>query len=169
MAIHIKLDCSKAIEKLKGKYRIIIDTKVVQVYIPEGDHIDFVGRSMPISKLVSILVNGNPSNGAPPRPFTTDAGLQLKHQLIALLRAHTSIIVKDTRNANSLGTIRVTYDDSTIGMVAETLIKHWITSGVYYRAVAPNAPSTIANKGHDIPLVHTGNLVNSISHKTKTT
>jgi hypothetical protein len=48
-----------------------------------------------------------------------------------------------------------------LGAVAATKVKETITSGA--GVPPPNAPSTIAKKGSDRPLVDTGRLLNSIS------
>ena len=132
MAIEIKLDCRKAYEKLKGSgYRFHVPMRAVKVYIPNGVHIDAYGRSMSLTRLASILINGNAH--IPPRPFGDDAGRVLNAELRQL-------------------------------MIDCSHIKNWLFGG-YYCAVVPNAPKTIQHKGFNLPLVETGQLVNSISAK----
>ena len=161
MAWHIRLNCNNAVKKLQQMGKLVVfDKTKVHVYIPNGSHLDVYGRTMPVSRLVSILVNGTET--IPPRPFTTDAGRDLNSQLLQLF--HQAI---KYRHINSTSVL-ITFDADSLGQSAELMIKRWLFDGSYYKAVCPNAASTIRRKGSDVPLVETGRLVRSITYKVVT-
>lgn len=163
MAIEIKLDCRKAYEKLKGTgYRFHVPMRAVKVYIPKGVHIDAYGRSMSLTRLASILINGNAH--IPPRPFGDDAGRVLNAELRQLMIDCSYIKKQNSRNPNYIADVYITFDTERLCAESTALIKNWLFGG-YYCAVVPNAPKTIQHKGFNLPLVETGQLVNSISAK----
>lgn len=163
MAIKIKLDCRKAYEKLKDTgYRIHVPMRAVKVYIPNGVHIDVYGRSMSLKRLAAILTDGTAD--IPPRPFITDAARVLNSELRQLMIDCSSLKKQNSRNPNYVADIYVSFDTDRLCTEATALIKNWLFGG-YYCAVVPNAPSTIRHKGFNLPLVDTGQLVNSISAK----
>ncbi len=165
MAVTIELNCARAFAKLSDSYKRKLTNKKVVVYIPNGTHIDVYGRSMPISMLVYILVHGTSDGYIPPRPFTTDAGLRLKQELLQLLKQNVKIQLRDASNPNSLGQVFIDFSSEEVAKQAVIMIKQWLFDGSYYQATCPNASKTISNKGSDVPLVHTGQLVNSITAK----
>ena len=163
MAIEIKLDCRKAYEKLKGTgYRFHVPMRAVKVYIPNGAHIDAYGRSMSLTRLASILINGNAY--IPPRPFGDDAGRVLNDELRQLMIDCSHIKKQNSHNPNYIADVYIDFDTERLCTEATALIKNWLFGG-YYCAVVPNAPKTIQHKGFNLPLVETGQLVNSISAK----
>ena len=163
MAINIKLSCTRAWYKLKGGFILRVASKKVVLFFPNTAHIDAYGRSIALSKLVRILVNGN--GHIPPRPFTRDAGIQLRHEILAILKEHTEVKLKNTTDPNSLGQIYADFTDEAVTLKVTALVKRWLFDGSYYQATCPNAPKTIINKGSDVPLVDSGDLVNSITAK----
>lgn len=163
----ITLNCRKVYERLKGKYIVNISTKKVKVYIPNGNHIDVYGRSMSITQLMYILCTGRPN--MKPRNFPVDAPNALKEKIIQLLKEYVKIYLRNTQNPYYLGELVIDYEADKVALKATTLIKQWLFDGSYYQATAPNKPKTIRNKGSDVPLVHTGRLVNSITHKIEDT
>ncbi len=165
MAIHIKLSCARAWHRLKGGFILKVASKKVVLFFPNTAHIDAYGRSMALSQLVHILVNGSNDGHVPPRPFTRDAGIQLHHEVYAILRNYTDIKLKNTTDPNSLGQIYVDFTDDAVTLQVTALVKRWLFDGSYYQATCPNAPKTIINKGSDVPLVDSGDLVNSITAK----
>ena len=103
MAITIKLDCRKAYEKLKGTgYRFHVPMRAVKVYIPNGVHIDAYGRSMSLTRLASILINGNAH--IPPRPFVDDAGRTLNTVLRQLMIECSHIKKQNNLTSNTCRT-----------------------------------------------------------------
>ena len=163
MAIEIKLDCRKAYEKLKGTgYRFHPSKQVIEVYIPSGTHIDAYGRSMSLTRLAAILINGNAH--IPPRPFVADAGRVLNAELRQLMIDCSHIKKQNSRNPNYIADVYIGFDTERLCTESTALIKNWLFGG-YYCAVVPNAPKTIQHKGFNLPLVETGQLVNSISAK----
>lgn len=165
MAIHIKLSCARAWQRLKGGFILKVASKKVVLFFPDTAHIDAYGRSMALSKLVHILVNGSSDGHVPPRPFTRDAGIQLRHEVLAILKEHTEVKLKNATDPNSLGQIYADFTDEAVTLQVTALVKRWLFDGSYYQATCPNAPKTIINKGSDVPLVDSGDLVNSITAK----
>lgn len=162
MATKIWFNCSKAFERLKGGYKIHVATKRVKIYIPNGSHTDIYGRSIPMTTLVNILCTGRPD--MKPRNFLVDGPNRIRKEVYKLLREYTDVKLRNATNPNDLGEIYVDFSDSKLAMEVTRMIKQWILDGSYYRATAPNKPKTIRNKGgDDTPLVHTGQLVNSIT------
>lgn len=168
MAINIRLNCSRAWHKLRGGFILRVASKKVVLFFPDTAHIDVYGRSMALSKLVHILVNGSSDGHVPPRPFTRDAGIQLRHEVYAILRQYTDVKLKNTKDPNSLGQIYADFTDEAITSQVTALVKRWLFDGSYYQATCPNSPRTIQNKGSDVPLVDSGALVNSITAKVIT-
>ena len=165
MAIKIRLDCKKAFEKLKDTgYRFHVPMRAVKIYIANDTHVDVNGRSISMRKLAALLIRGDPGHNMPPRPFVTDAGRELNAQLRALIAECSYVRKRNTKNPNYVADIYIDFDADTLCTKATALIKNWIVGG-YYCAVAPNAEKTIQNKGFNLPLVETGQLVNSISAK----
>lgn len=168
MAINIKLTCGRAWHKLRGGFILRVASKKVVLFFPDTAHIDVYGRSMALSKLVHILVNGSSDGHVPPRPFTRDAGIQLRHEVYAILRQYTDVKLRNTKDPNSLGQIYADFTDEAITSQVTALVKRWLFDGSYYQATCPNSPRTIQNKGSDVPLVDSGALVNSITAKVIT-
>lgn len=165
MAVKIRLDCRKAYEKLKDTgYRFHIPAKSVKIYVPDGPHIDVYGRTIAMRTLVALLIRGNPAHNMPPRPFITDAGRVLSDQLRTVMINCSYIKKQNNKNPNYVADVYIDFDADALCTQATALIKDWISGG-YYCAVAPNAPKTVRNKGFNLPLVDTGQLVNSISAK----
>lgn len=163
MATKIRLDCKKAYEKLKGTgYRFHVPMRAVKVYIPNGTHVDVYGRSMSLKKLATLLIEG--TDNIPPRPFITDAGRVLNEDLRRLMRECSYIKKQNSRNPNYIADVYIGFDTDRLATEATALIKDWLFGG-YYCSVVPNAPKTIQHKGFNLPLVETGQLVNSISAK----
>lgn len=161
----IKFNCAKAFARVKGSFTLRVASKKVVLFIPNGAHIDAYGRSMSLTQLASILVNGTSDGHVPPRPFTEDAPRQLRHEVLALLKQYTSFKLKNATDINSLGQIYADFSDSELTERITVLVKQWLFDGSYYQATCPNAPKTISNKGSDVPLVDSGQLVNSITAK----
>lgn len=165
MAIHVKLNCSKAWHKLKGGFILRVTSKKVVIFFPETSHTNRSGKSIALRELVQILVNGSSDGHIPPRPFTREAGIQLRHEIYRILRDYTNVKLKDAKDVNSLGKIYADFTDEEITTQVTALVKRWLFDGSYYQATVPNAPRTIANKGSDVPLVDSGDMVNSLTAK----
>ena len=158
--MNIKLNTRKVFAKLHGNFSLIWTSKKLSVIVPNSTHIDLRGRSLSMSDLAFWLINGTAT--IPARPFPEDARKQLRKQVYTLLKEHTTVKLKNTKDPNKLSEIYVDFTDSDLREKLEQLVKWWLLDGSYYKSHVPNAPSTIANKGSDVPLVDTGQLVNSI-------
>lgn len=160
--MNIKLSCAKAWERLKGGYKLYSASKRVKIYIPNGTHKNISGKTMSLGELVYILCNG--TDKIPPRNFLVDVPRHLRHEVFKMLKERTNVILRNTTNINDLGEIYTNFNAEDISMEVTSLVKKCITDGFYASSI-PNAPRTVRNKGFNLPLVHTGALVNSISAK----
>ena len=158
----VVLNCRKAWERLKGGYKIRVASKHVKIYIPNGTHTNANGKSMSLGELVYILCNG--TGKIPPRNFLVDVPRHLRHEVFLMLKEHTDIILRNTTNVNDLGEVYANFDSEELSLKVTAMVKQCIVDGFYASSV-PNAPRTVKNKGFNLPLVHTGALVNSITAK----
>lgn len=165
MAFKVKVDVKAAVDKLSGEgYRVRINKNKVRLYITDGSHINVDGSVMPLRDLVHILVHGNESTRMPPRPFTVDFILELRSQFKQILAHNVVFHKRNTKNANYVADVYVTFDEEAVCLQCAALMRYWLASG-YYLSTAPNAPSTVARKGFNLPLVDSGQLVNAINAK----
>lgn len=158
----IKLSCAKAWERLKGGFKLHAASKRVKIYIPNGVHTNVSGKKMSLGTLVYILCNG--TEKIPPRNFLVDVPRYLRHSVFKMLKERTNVILRNTTNINDLGEIYANFNSEDISMEVTGMVRKCITDGFYSSSV-PNAPRTVRNKGFNLPLVHTGELVNSITAK----
>lgn len=162
--MELKLNTGKAFAKLQGKYKFHISKDTALIAIKDGSH-----GTISIRELAHILFGG--TNTIPPRPafadYIDDVLATKQDWLYAQFKAHTSIRKAKSTSPNYLADIYIDLDTDGLGNVVLLDLQRWIASGNYYRSHVPNAPSTIRKKGHDIPLVDKGILLNSLFSQTK--
>lgn len=162
MAIKINLTTLNAFKKAHAGYKITVDKSFADVYLPHGSHIDRYGRTLDLVWLARLLIAGDPSHNMPPRAFDVDVDV-LRPQLEALVRS--GVVIKKIPRQGQLPEIKISLDLQKIADEATRMVRQWLIDGTYYKAHAPNAPTTIRIKGSDVPLVDTGLMVNSITNR----
>lgn len=162
MAIKINLTTLNAFKKAHAGYKITVDKSFADVYLPDGLHVNRQGETHSMAWLARLLIAGNPAHNMPPRAFDVDVDV-LRPQLEALVRS--GLIIKKIPRQGQLPEIKISLDLQRIADEATRMVRQWLIDGTYYRAHAPNAPTTIRIKGSDVPLVDTGLMVNSITNR----
>ena len=162
MAIKINLTSLNAFKKAYAGYKIVVDKSFADVYLPYGTHVNRQGETHDLVWLARLLIVGNPAHNMPPRAFDVDVDV-LRPQLEALVRS--GVRIKKIPRQGYLPEIRISLDLYRIADEATRMVRQWLIDGTYYKAHAPNAPTTIRIKGSDVPLVDTGAMVNAITSK----
>ena len=119
-----------------------------------------VGAEGEHSDLLYLHEKGVPSRNIPPRPVLGPAMEQkdVKKKIRSqMTQAMVDAILKGDFSA-------VQNDFEKAGEIGRDACKKYITDGTH---LAPNAPSTIARKGSDIPLIETGKLLKSITYEVR--
>ena len=106
-----------------------------------------------VVELAAVHEFGSPANGIPERSFIRRTMADKADELGKVCARLAEKVVTD--KAMTVGRAL-----DTLGAYASAQVKKTITVG---RLLEPNAPSTIAAKGSDRPLVDTGRLVQSIT------
>lgn len=107
----------------------------------------------PVALVAAVNEFGRPDQNQPPRPFF--------RQMIA---------EKQGGWAKSLGTVAKATDydiDQALGQMGEG-IKGQLQASIQKMDGPPLAPSTVAAKGFDKPLVDTGHMLNSVDYEVDT-
>ncbi|HXS93031.1 MAG TPA: hypothetical protein VN736_00410 [Candidatus Limnocylindrales bacterium] len=104
------------------------------------------------ASLLFILSKGSPINHIPPRPVL-EPSIEENKKIIAPHLGAAAKAILDKRPDQAQRELELA------GTLASDAAKRYITSG----ELAPNAPSTIARKGSDQPLIDTGALRRSIT------
>lgn len=110
----------------------------------------------PVAYVATIHEFGAPSQGIPARPFMRPAVVQYGPSWMELLAQGAKAIISGNHTPHSvleMVTLRAAAD------VAKTI------QAVH---APPLKPATIARKGSDKPLVHTGQLIQSVTGKVET-
>lgn len=144
----------RAWKKLEDKLSRVKGAHVkVGILASKGGNEDRDGISM--VELAAIHEFGSPAAGVPERSFIRRTVAE-KQDLIAKLTAKLAkrVVEKNFPIAQALG---------VLGTVVAAEIKKTVTVGA---GVPPkNAPSTIARKGSDRPLIDTGRMIDAVSHE----
>lgn len=112
------------------------------------------------AELLYIHTNGSAPNNIPPRPVLEPAIAQpeTQAQIKVLLRdAAVAAMVQGNKE-------KCEQDFAKAGMVGASACKKYITDGTN---LAPNAPSTIRQKGSSKPLIDTASMMNSITYAVR--
>ena len=142
------------VPEIMGKINELAQTAVM-VGIPASS----AGRSgSPINNatLGYIHENGSPARNIPARPWLAPVVNRLKDRAQAALQQAADFTLG---NEPEKGRQQL----EALGLTAVAALKNNITSGGD-PAFAPNAPSTIARKGSDRPLIDTAQFLNSINY-----
>lgn len=99
---------------------------------------------------------GSPAHNIPARPWLGPPVNRMKDEAAAMLRKAAELRF-DSKAAEADQVLHA------LGLTAQNKVKTNITSGGDPK-FAPNAPSTIARKGSDRPLVDTAQLLNAITY-----
>ena len=146
----IKIRLSKGRDVTKG---IQVSSKgYVRVFVEDGVHTDpKTGARVDMVELAKANHFGTAR--IPARPFLDDA---IRENWPDVKKAITSSMVWRFKGLKA---------DVQFAFAANEIVhivRQFILDGTYYRSVAPNAQTTIDNKQGDIPLLHTGQLVDHI-------
>jgi len=124
----------------------------IRVKVRDGVHISpRTGESMPMSEVAKLQHFGG--EGIPARPFLEDA---VREQWGEISKAIKSSMILRFKGLSASAQYEFAANDVTY------FVRRFLLDGTYYRAVVPNSPTTIENKGGDTPLLDTGQLINSI-------
>lgn len=153
--MQIIFNCEKVVNKLQGKYKFHITRDKALIAIKDGLH----GR-LSMLELASILFCG--TRTIPPRPMFLDYVKDRQQFLEEQFLHHITVEKRSSISDNKIADVYINLNAQGLGNVVLIDIQKWVLSGSYYKSHVPNAPSTIANKGSDVPLVDKGALLNSI-------
>lgn len=162
MELYLKI--GKAYEKLKGKYRFHFSKDKALIAFKDGAH-----GKLTIRELATILFNGNghiPARSAF-ADYIDDTIKNRQAWLYAVFSRHISFRKVTSTSPSYLADVYIDLDADGLGNEILLDVQRWIASGQYYKSHVPNAPSTIRKKGHDIPLVDKGALLNALYSQTK--
>jgi hypothetical protein len=106
----------------------------------------------PVAQVAANNEFGEPSRGIPPRPFFRNA--VVAHESEYPQRLADALERHDYDAREALGEVGVTIEADIRQSILDT-------------NDPPNAPSTIARKGHDKPLIDTGLMMSSVNHRVK--
>ena len=121
----------------------------IQVFVRDGTHVNpRTGETMSMVELAQALYYG--TQYTPPRHFLEDAMREREARISALVKQ--SMV---WRFQGLKATVQYEYAAND---VAEE-VRKFLREGSYYKANEPNSPVTIKEKGSDIPLIDTGQLV----------
>lgn len=106
----------------------------------------------PVAMIAAIQEYGAPSVGIPPRPYF--------RSMIAAKSPEWPAAIAGLLKTND-------YDAAqTLGQTGEA-VKGQLQESIVQTNSPPNAPSTIARKGHDKPLVDSGHMLKSVDYEVK--
>lgn len=124
----------------------------IRVFVREGMHINpRTGEVNSMVELAKAATFGTATT--PPRPFLVDSLRELSKEIDKIVKSSMVWRFKGL-------TADVQYEFAANDIAHA--IRQFIKSGEYYKATQPNASYTIAQKGSDIPLVDSGQLVEHI-------
>lgn len=101
-----------------------------------------------------LMTHGSPAMGIPPRPFLEPAIQKHRDELGALLKQAAGAACEGNRAGVDIGLRKA-------GMLGQNVVRRYFVED---NGWPPNAPSTIAQKGSDRPLIDTGELRKSVAY-----
>lgn len=140
----------KAIDSMKGKgayakVGVLADAEEGGLHVP--------GATLTVAEIAAVQEFGTEDGSIPSRSFVRSTFDEQKEELAEMARRLFFLILQGKQTTgNAL---------NVLGAKLAAEIKKKITTGA--GVPPPNAPSTIAAKGSDRPLVDTGRLVNAIA------
>jgi len=124
----------------------------IRIFVADGVHVNLrTGEHTDIVEMAKGLHFGTAK--VPPRPFLDDAIRENWEEVSKLI---IGSMVWRFRGLKA--DVQFAFAANDVAHV----VRQFITDGSYYKGVAPNAPSTIENKGSDTPLLDSGQLVDHI-------
>lgn len=124
----------------------------IVVKVREGVHTHWkTGEAMNMLALAEILHFG--AYKIPARPFLEDS---VREQWAEISKAIKSSMILRFRGLSADVQYEFAANDITY------LVRSFLRDGDYYRGVAPNAARTEEEKGHDTPLLDSGQLIDHI-------
>lgn len=102
---------------------------------------------------IAVWNHEGTSRGIPPRPFITIAMFKGRGELRQAMRAHAKSILQ--------GSMNMTTALRRLGQLGQVMIQQQIEANT----PPPNAPSTIAAKGHGQTLIETGRMLAAVTWK----
>jgi len=109
-----------------------------------------------IAQLAYLMERGSPAANLPARPFFFPGLLNARQEIKSLSKYYGALAALGNRGA-------VTNGLDAIGRAAVNSIRRKLLSGPF----APLAPATVKAKGHDIPLIDTGEMLESITYRVR--
>lgn len=135
----------------------------IRLYVLNTMHVDPRNPDkppIPMKELVLRLIYGDAET--PARPFFDDFVRDQNHEITSILME--AVRIKGKSGLQRKDRFYIDYEGASVKVLA--LLRNWLMSGEYYRTVAPNSDYTVALKGHDTPLVDTGQLIAALDVKT---
>lgn len=124
----------------------------IRVYVIDGVHVSpRNGSTMSMVELAKAMAFGTAKN--PPRDFINDA---VREKLEEINKVVKSSLV--WRFKGLTAEVQYGFAANEIAII----VRDFIRQGTYYKATQPNSAKTIEEKGSDIPLLDSGQLVNHI-------
>ena len=139
----------KAGPKLAELARKLTSAKTVRIGFLEGATYP---NGTPVAMVAAINEYGAPSRGQPPRPFF--------RRMIAAKRAEWPKAIANLLKANNGDVHR------TLSQTGEAIAGQ-LKQSIVDLTDPPLAPSTIARKGFDKPLIDTGHMLQSVDFEVK--
>jgi len=137
-----KLRSTIDLSKIRGGF----GTTTIAVGYPSGDvHPRYMKPMSDLAELVSVGDANHPA-----RPHLEEGIEAGNREIRAAIKKHGWSLFKKA-------------NPDAIGEVAVEAVRQYVFSG----ALEPNAPSTIARKGFDQPLVEEGDLLSSLTYRIK--
>lgn len=112
--------------------------------------------SLKVSQIAYIHEFGSPINNIPARPFFYSGVSNARDRIGNLARYYGGLVADGKR-----GAIKNGLED--IGAEAVRSIRRKLFQGPF----EPLAPSTVERKGHDTPLIDTGQMLDSIEYQVR--
>jgi hypothetical protein len=112
------------------------------------------GEPITNAELGYLQETGSPANHIPARPFLVPGVVKVQAAAAVILRKGAEATLDQGQP------VETALDKA--GTLAENAVKRMFTAAD--NGWAPNAPSTVARKGSDRPLIDTGELRRSITH-----
>ena len=150
--VRIGLGGSVDVQKIQ---RLVRNDEILVGY-PDG--VAHPGSELQNSDLARALHFGTAH--IPARPFLYQAIASVRNELRMLIRDHLTQSARENREPSGRASI------NGIGAFLVGAVQSFVR-GDFYRSAVPNAPSTVAKKGSDTPLIDTGFMVNSTVYVTR--
>ena len=160
---NVKTSNTRILSKTQGWKLVVVTPYAAKVHVEDGTHVSRDGTVMSTRVLAKMLSNG--FDRTPARPFMADYKRDRKEFILKAIRLNctwTHKAVNPNQQHGRMHTVYVFFASTKCAEMIKDDLVHWLEDGNYYRTHVPNAPMTIAQKGHDTPLIDLHQLVQSI-------